>query len=105
MPLAKLLYLWYPRIYPVTDVHKVIGFQQSHGGDDQCQANWGFFTDETEQTIIKPKVIPALLEKITTEDVYIMDNGEYLNIFIANEVNPRYIQDVSNINQAFFDFI
>lgn len=24
-----------------------------------------------------------------------MDNGEYLNLFIASEVNPRYIQDVS----------
>ena len=26
-PLTRLLYHWYPRIYPVTDVHRVIGFQ------------------------------------------------------------------------------
>ena len=51
---------------------------------------------------MKPKVVPPLLEKITTDDVYIMDSGEYINIFIANEVNPRYIQDVSTTKKYAF---
>jgi hypothetical protein len=94
MPFTKFVYLMYPRIYKVTDVHQVLGFQRSYGGDPGCTINWGFFTDESEQLIVKPKVIPALLEKITTQDVYIMDNGEYINVFVASDVNPRYVQDV-----------
>lgn len=40
---------------------------------------------------MKPKVIPAQLEKISTEDVYVLDNGEFINVFVASDVNPRFI--------------
>ena len=57
--------------------------------------DWGFFTDETEQTIVKPMVIPARQEKISSADAYLMDNGEYLNLFIGGHVSDQFAQEVS----------
>lgn len=58
MPFGKIPYLFYPRIYCVTDVLDVVGRQQSYG-DQQDSLDWGFFTDDSEQTIVKPKVLAA----------------------------------------------
>ena len=57
--------------------------------------DWGFFTDETEQTIVKPMIIPARQEKISSSDAYLMDNGEYLNLFIGGHVSDEFAQEVS----------
>jgi hypothetical protein len=48
MPFGKIPYLFYPRIYCVTDALHLPGRQQSYG-DDQDNLDWGFFTDDTEQ--------------------------------------------------------
>ena len=85
IPFGKVPYLFYPRIYRVTDVLEVPGRQHSYGATD-VNLDWGFFTDETEQTIVKPMVVPARQEKITSADAYLMDNGEYLNLFIGGHV-------------------
>lgn len=36
MPFGRVTYLLYPRIYRVTDLHGIIGYQRSYGGDPNC---------------------------------------------------------------------
>lgn len=47
MPFGKAPYLFYPRVYCVTNVMDVVGQQRSYGHDEQF-LDWGFFTDDTE---------------------------------------------------------
>ena len=85
----------------MTDVVEVPGRQHSYGATD-VDLDWGFFTDETEQTIVKPMVIPPRQEKISSADAYLMDNGEYLNLFIGGHVPEEFAQEVSkSINSNF----
>lgn len=51
-------YIFYPRVYCITDLVGVIGNQRTYG-DIQKGLNWGFFTDESESSIVKPKVIQS----------------------------------------------
>ena len=46
MPFGKVPYLFYPRVYCVTDVLDVVGNQMSYGSSDSS-LDWGFFTDES----------------------------------------------------------
>lgn len=94
MPFGKAPYLFYPRVYKVTEVLDVPGRQHSYGTSD-ADLDWGFFTDETEQTMVKPKVVAARQEKITNADVYLMDNGEYLNLFVGGKIPDEFAQEVS----------
>ena len=47
MPFGKVPYVFYPRIYSVTNVMDVVGQQRSYGTDEQF-LDWGFFTDDQE---------------------------------------------------------
>jgi len=53
LSLNKVAYLFYPRIYCITDVLDVVHIQKSYGTGD---IDWGFFTDESETTLVKPKI-------------------------------------------------
>jgi hypothetical protein len=76
-------YLLYPRIYCITEIPYIVGNQRSYGKED---VEWGFFTDETETAIVKPKILAACKDKLTSEDAYLLDNGEYMNVLISSEV-------------------
>ena len=52
--------------------------------------------DDQGQQIIKPKCLPARLDKITEKDAYIMDNGEYINLFISTQAPTDFIYEVFN---------
>lgn len=104
MPFGKASYLLYPRVYKISDVHQAVGNQRVLiEGTEGHKVKWGYFTDESEQSISKPKIIPCQLEQISQEDIYVMDNGEYINIFVASKCNPRYVQDVFGY-ENFSDF-
>ena len=49
MPFGKTPYLFYPRVYNVTDVVNVVGRQEGDGEDqgDGVILDWGYFTDDT----------------------------------------------------------
>lgn len=87
MSFNMLPYIFYPRLYCITDILNVIGSQRSYG-DVLANISWGFFTDESEQTIVRPRAHPCIFEKIKPEHAYILDNGEYLNILVNSEVPP-----------------
>ena len=63
--------------------------------------DWGIFTDESCQQVVKPKVLPGRLDKLTNQDAYVMDNGEYINLFICSEIPEVFAQEVS----LFFYFL
>lgn len=42
--------------------------------------------------MLKPKVLPARLDKITEKDAYIMDNGEFINLFISAQTPNDFIE-------------
>jgi hypothetical protein len=47
--------------------------------------------------MVKPKVIAARQDKISSQDAYLMDNGEYLNLFIGGHISDNFAQEVSQI--------
>ena len=63
-------YFFYPRIYKVTDVGQ--------------SETYGFVEDENSQFLIKPNCYPAGMEKLGSKDAYLIDNGEYLYLYIGN---------------------
>lgn len=93
-PFTKMAYLFYPRVYKVTNVMQVVGNQREAPGD-RSRADWGYFVDSSEATIVKPKVLTASFEKIQREDAYILDNGEYINFFVCSMVPDEFVQQVS----------
>lgn len=94
MPFGKAPYLFYPRVYCVTNVMDVVGQQRSYGHDEQF-LDWGFFTDDTEQSIVKPKIVQARQEKVMPGEAYIMDNGEYINLFVMAQIPDQFASEVS----------
>lgn len=96
-PFAKMAYLFYPRVYRVTNVMEVVGYQREIAGD-RNRADWGYFTDTSEATIVKPKVLTASFEKIQREEAYILDNGEFINFFVCSMVPDEFVQQVFGYN-------
>lgn len=66
MSFNMLPYVFYPRLYCITDILKAIGNQRSYGDIDKG-FNWGFFTDEEEISIVKPKILSCQLSKIQND--------------------------------------
>ena len=94
MSFVKVPYLFYPRIYDVTNVIDLPGNQRSMGDIDRG-IDWGFFSDETESMLVKPKIIAGEYKKISNGSAYLMDNGEYLNLFIGSKIPQEFAYSVS----------
>ena len=94
MSFMKIPYLFYPRIYDITNVIDLPGNQRSYG-NTELGIDWGFFTDETESVLCKPKVIPGEYKKISSASAYLMDNGEYINLFIGHKIPQEFAYQVS----------
>lgn len=85
MSFNMLPYVFYPRLYCITDLLNAVGNQRSYG-DEGKNLNWGFYQDESEQGIVPPKVHACIFEKIKPEHAYVLDNGEYINILVNSQV-------------------
>jgi len=79
MPPSHVPYFFYPRVYRVTDV----GFVDSGWGEPAAEG-W----------VTKPECRPASLEKLDSRHAYLMDNGDYLYLYIGNQVPDAFIQCV-----------
>lgn len=44
----------------------------------------------------KPHLQIASLEKLGNKDAYLIDNGEYIHLFIGNKVDDNFIYNVSS---------
>ena len=97
IPFGKVPYLFYPRVYCITDILDVVGNQKSYGSD-KTSVKWGFFTDESCQSMVKPKALAAHTQNITNGDVYIMDNGEYINLFVGSQIDQQFAEYVSSFS-------
>ena len=42
----------------------------------------------------KPAVQAATVEKMSSQDAFIMDNGDYIYFYLANQVPDTFIQNV-----------
>jgi hypothetical protein len=89
MGFGKAPYLFYPRVYKVTDVVKVPGNQYSYGNTG---LDWGFFADENATIMVKPKILNANSDGLTREDAYIMDNGEFISLYITRGIPDEFAQ-------------
>ena len=89
MGFGKAPYLFYPRVYKVTDITNVAGNQYSYGNAD---LDWGFYADEDGTTMVKPKVLNANSECLTRNDAYVMDNGEYISMYITKGIPDEFAQ-------------
>ena len=80
MPLSHVPYFFYPRIYKVTMV-------------GEPDAGWGDYP-EGSSFMTKPNLYPASMEKLGSKDAYIMDNGEYIFLYLGNQVSDNFIYNV-----------
>lgn len=76
--------------------------QRSYG-DQSVEVDWGFFTDDTEAAIVKPKVLAAEYKKIFGNEAYILDDGEYINLLIGSKVDPEFCAQVLG-HETFSDY-
>ena len=70
MPQSHVPYFFYPRVYRVTDV----GFMDSGWGEPVGEGGW----------VTKPDCRPASLEKLDSRHAYLIDNAEYLYLYLGN---------------------
>jgi hypothetical protein len=42
----------------------------------------------------KPTCYPATLEKLDSKNAYILDNGDYLYLYLGNQVSDTFIYNV-----------
>ena len=89
MSFVKVPYLFYPRIYDITNVLDLPGNQRTLG-DTDAGIDWGFYTDETEALLVKPKITPGEFKKVSSGSAYLMDNGEYINLFIGHKIPNEF---------------
>ena len=68
MSMEQLSYWLYPRIYKITDVGQ--------------SETWGH-TDENTQLMVKPECLPCRGSKLSHQECFIVDNGEYLTLLIG----------------------
>lgn len=78
-PLRNSFFL-YPRIYDVTDI-----------GQPDCQYG---FTLEGTQLIAKPDCLIAKSESIDPSRVYLIDNGEYLFLYIGKSLDDQTVYNL-----------
>jgi len=70
MPISMTPYFFYPRIYRVTMV----------GNED---SGWGDYA-EGASFMSKPNCYPATLSKLSSKDAFVIDNGEYIFLYLGN---------------------
>ena len=95
MPFVKAPYLFYPRIYCLTDVFNAVGQQYEQNDEKQV---WGHFTDETCTTLVKPAVLEARQEtfgKALQVNAIVMDNGEYISLYFGSLIPQEFTKEVS----------
>ena len=47
------------------------------------ESSFGTF-NESSQQMLKPACYPAAMDKIGSKDAYVIDNGEYIYLYIGN---------------------
>jgi protein transport protein SEC24 len=82
LPLYQTKLLCYPKLYSLHDL------------EDQTQMPG---TLNNENLVILPKLIGSSLEFLKSSGVYLLNNGEFLMLFIGKEVSPNFIQQVWGI--------
>ena len=82
MPHSISPYFMYPRIYRVTDI-------------GSAEADYGQYA-EGAQLMSKPLCYPASMEKLGSKDAYLVDNADYVYLYLGNQVDDTFIQNVSN---------
>ena len=49
----------------------------------------------------KPLCYPATLEKLGSKDAYLIDNGEYIYVYLGNQVSDTFIYNVRSKKRAY----
>ena len=49
----------------------------------------------------KPQCYPATLEKLGSKDAYLIDNGEYIYLYLGNQVSDTFIYNVRSEKRAY----
>lgn len=68
MSMEQMSYELYNHIYKVTDV----GHSDTYG-----------HTDEATELIVKPHCLPCRGSKLSHQDVFVVDNGQYLTLLVG----------------------
>ena len=58
---TKAAVTFYPRLYHLKNITKIVGRQKTLGDETPggTKIDWGFFTDEHFQALVKPKIIQS----------------------------------------------
>lgn len=41
--------------------------------------------------MLKPACVPATMEKLSSKEAYLIDNGEYIYFYLGNQVDDDFI--------------
>ena len=77
LPPSHVPYFFYPRVYRVTDI----------GTPDTDYAVYA----EGATFMTKPQCYPASLEKMGSRDAFLIDNGQYIYLYLGNQVKDEFV--------------
>ena len=90
-------YIVYPRIYEVTDIGDEVSETDTFDLLDMRvrlqDASYGY-TDEATGYLVKPMVIGCRQNKLKRDQLYLIDNGEYLTLLVNNKVPEHTMLDL-----------
>lgn len=93
MPISQVPYFFYPRIYRVSDIGQDVrhlNFLTKQG------CTWGQYADDAT-LMTKPQCFPATLEKLDSQNAYLLDNADYLYLYLGNQVSDSFIYNVIKV--------
>lgn len=83
--MEQLSYELYPHIYKVTDV----GQSDTYG-----------HTDDATELIVKPHCLPCRGSKLSHQDAFIVDNGQYLTLLVGQQCPQEFLQDIFGVDSV-----
>jgi len=85
----------HPKFYRVDDILK----DQDEKVDDPkfVLKNIGLY-NENHATVMRPYTLPLSLDYVDIDSAFILDNGEFINVYVFDQIEESFYQDVFGVN-------
>ena len=95
-PIESTIKSLYPKLYRIDDIQRdqLHKFQVENA---TIKENIGIFNEEY-QMIQKPYVLPLSKDSIDFDNAYILDDGEYITVFIFDQIDEKFYIDLFGVS-------
>jgi hypothetical protein len=87
----------YPKFYRIDDIQSDQTGKVKETDQDYVVTDVGQY-NEKFNIITKPYIIPLSLDHVDFYCAYLLDDGEFISIFIFNYINPQFYQELFGVD-------